>query len=218
MNDLIATPVTQQLILASQSPRRRELLTQLGFHFSIKASDIDETIIPSETAEVYVQRLATQKAQHVFNLLAVGEQQHTFVLGSDTSVIFNGKILGKPNDKKDCIKTLSMLSNSQHQVLTAVALVGKHGITETIVSTAVTFKELSKSEISAYWLTGEPQDKAGSYGIQGIAGQFVKNINGSYSAVVGLPLYETAKLLNQAGFTGAIACKGNNTNQHKGDV
>lgn len=196
-----------KLILASQSPRRRELLAQLGYQFSVQASDIDETVGQAESPTDYVLRLAKQKAQHVFNLLPEAEQAYSFVLGSDTSVVFNGKILGKPVDEQDCISTLSLLSDKQHQVLTAVALVSKDSVQGQVVTTDVILTSLSKAEISAYWLTGEPQDKAGSYGIQGIAGQFVKAINGSYSAVVGLPLYETAQLLTNAGFVGSIDTK-----------
>lgn len=199
-----STSKPPKLILASQSPRRSALLAQLGVQFSIQVSDIDETVEKDESAHDYVLRLAKQKALHVFNLLSNDEQEDSFVLGSDTSVVFDGQILGKPENKKDCIKMLSLLSNNQHQVLTAIALAGKSGIKGDVITTEVFFKTLSKKEISAYWLTGEPQDKAGSYGIQGIAGQFVKSINGSYSAVVGLPLYETAKLLNDAGIIGAI--------------
>jgi len=194
----------QKLILASQSPRRKSLLAQLGFQFSIQVSDIDETVENSEAAYDYVLRLAKQKALHVFNLLPSDEQAYSFVLGSDTSVVFNGKILGKPTNEEDCIKMLSLLSNNQHQVVTAIALAEKSGVKGEVITTDVSFKALSKQEMLAYWLTGEPQDKAGSYGIQGIAGQFVKTINGSYSAVVGLPLYETAQLLTDAGFVGAI--------------
>lgn len=206
MNELPVKPQLpkRELILASQSPRRKELLSQLGFMFSVQASDIDETVKCSEAAGDYVLRLATEKAKHVFNLLPDKDKLTNFVLGSDTSVIFRDKILGKPESEADCLNMLTMLSNAQHQVITAVALVDKKNIASELVTTQVTFKELSKEEILAYWLTGEPQDKAGSYGIQGIASQFVKNISGSYSAVVGLPLYETAKLLHQAGFTGAI--------------
>jgi septum formation protein len=209
MTNLIAnsTNMSQKLILASQSPRRRELLAQLGYQFSVQASDIDETQENLETAHNYVLRLAKQKALHILNLLPDAEQVNSFVLGSDTSVVFNGKILGKPDNEKDCLNTLSLLSNNQHQVLTAIALVSKNSVQGQVITTEVVFKTLTKAEISAYWLTGEPQDKAGSYGIQGIAGQFVKSINGSYSAVVGLPLYETAKLLAEAGFIGSINTK-----------
>jgi septum formation protein len=198
------TNTNVELILASQSPRRRELLAQLGYQFSVQASDIDETEEKAEQAHNYVLRLAKQKALHVLNSLSTAEQAYSFVLGSDTSVVFNGQILGKPDNEADCIKTLSLLSNKQHQVLTAIALVSKNTIEGQVITTDVVFKTLTKAEILAYWLTGEPQDKAGSYGIQGIAGQFVKSINGSYSAVVGLPLYETAQLLAKAGFIGSI--------------
>ena len=194
----------KKLILASQSPRRRELLNQLGFQFSIQASDIDEAVNIAETPSDYVLRLAKQKAQHVLKSLSEEEQKNSFILGSDTSVVMDGKILAKPENESDCLKTLSLLSDNQHQVLTAIALVSKSAVQGEVITTQVTFKKLSKAEIQAYWLTGEPQDKAGSYGIQGIAGQFVKTISGSYSAVVGLPLYETAQLLTQAGFVGAI--------------
>jgi septum formation protein len=195
------------LILASQSPRRKQFLAQLGYQFSVQASDIDERILPSELAYDYVFRLAKQKALHVFDSLSSAEQQVSSVLGSDTCVVVDDKILGKPINEDDCIATLSSLSNRQHQVMTAIALVNTKGIEGQVITTEVTFKALSKTEIQAYWLTGEPQDKAGSYGIQGIAGQFVKTINGSYSAVVGLPLYETAQLLNNAGYHGAIVAK-----------
>jgi septum formation protein len=195
------------LILASPSPRRKQFLAQLGYQFSVQASDIDERILPSELAYDYVFRLAKQKALHVFDSLSSAEQQVSSVLGSDTCVVVDDKILGKPINEDDCIATLSSLSNRQHQVMTAIALVNTKGIEGQVITTEVTFKALSKTEIQAYWLTGEPQDKAGSYGIQGIAGQFVKTINGSYSAVVGLPLYETAQLLNNAGYHGAIVAK-----------
>jgi septum formation protein len=202
-----STSANQKLILASQSPRRRELLAQLGYQFSVQVSDIDETVEPAETADNYVLRLAKQKALHILNLLPEAEQANSFVLGSDTSVVFNGQILGKPDNEADCLNMLSLLSNNKHQVLTAIALVSKNSAQGQVITTEVVFKVLTKAEISAYWLTGEPQDKAGSYGIQGIAGQFVKKINGSYSAVVGLPLYETVQLLAKAGFVGSIHAK-----------
>ena len=201
---------SQKLILASQSPRRRELLAQLGYQFTVQVSDIDETVADTETAYDYVLRLAKQKAQHIQNLLPEAEQANSQVLGSATCVVLNGQILGKPDNEADCIKTLSLLSNNQHQVLTAVALASQAGVQGQVITTNVVFKTLTAAEIQAYWLTGEPQDKAGCYGIQGIAGQFVKSINGSYSAVVGLPLYETAQLLAKAGFIGAI-----NTNPYE---
>jgi septum formation protein len=198
---------TKKLILASQSPRRRELLMQLGYQFTVQVSDIDESVKKNEMAYDYVLRLAKQKAQHVQKLISTQDKEYSYVLGSDTCVVLNGQILGKPENEEACIRTLSLLSNNQHQVLTAIALASQKDIQGQVVNTDVSFKSLSKAEIQAYWLTGEPQDKAGSYGIQGIAGQFVKTINGSYSAVVGLPLYETAQLLTTAGLMGAINTK-----------
>jgi len=190
-----------QLILASQSPRRKTLLAQLGYSFKIQASDIDEAHLPDELPEDYVQRLATEKAQKVFQLLSCDEKEVAVVLGSDTSVVINKVILGKPESLNDCINTLSLLSGQQHQVITAVAVISNNAIKTQLVTTKVFFKALTLAEIKAYWHTGEPQDKAGSYAIQGLAGQFVKTIHGSYSAVVGLPLYETAELLSQFGLS-----------------
>lgn len=179
------------LILASQSPRRKELLSQLGYQFETISADIDESIIDNELPRDYVLRLAIEKA----SVVAQNQATDSVVLGSDTSVIFEQHILGKPESLEDCCKQLLMLSNNTHQVLTAIAVIKNNNIYSEIISTDVTFKALSIEEIHRYWHTGEPQDKAGSYGIQGIGGQFVKQIKGSYSAVVGLPLYETAKLL-----------------------
>ena len=179
------------LVLASQSPRRKELLSQLGYQFQTIAADIDESIRDNESPNDYVLRLAIEKAK----VVAENQEANSIVLGSDTSVIFDQHILGKPETIDDCCKQLLMLSNNTHQVLTAIAAIKNNKIYSAIISTEVTFKVLSIEEIQRYWHTGEPQDKAGSYGIQGIGGQFVTQINGSYSAVVGLPLYETATLL-----------------------
>ena len=180
-----------KLILASQSPRRKELLAQLGYQFSCCPADIDETEQANETPMQYVERLALEKAQAI----AVDQCDNTLVLGSDTSVVNEGIILGKPKNLAQCIAHLSALSAKTHQVLTSIAVVQGPLSKSLVVCTEVEFKVLSLQEIKNYWATGEPQDKAGSYGIQGIAGQFVKQIKGSYSAVVGLPLYETSTLL-----------------------
>jgi len=188
-----------QLILASQSPRRKALLAQLGYSFKVQASDIDETLIRQESPKDYVLRLATEKAQKIFLSLPNIAQKTAVVLGSDTSVVIDDVILGKPENLNDCINTLLSLSDRHHEVLTAIAVVSDNKIATQFVTTKVFFKALTLAEIEAYWITGEPQDKAGSYAIQGIAGQFVKMIHGSYSAVVGLPLYETAELLSQFG-------------------
>jgi septum formation protein len=193
----------KQLILASQSPRRKSLLAQLGYEFTTQPADIDESVRGNESATDYVIRLAEEKAQKIFINLPVQQQVKSIVLGSDTSVVIDGHILGKPADEDECIATLQRLENKEHQVLTAIAVIThdelnqNNKIISQLVETQVQFKALSLDEIKRYWNTGEPCDKAGSYAIQGIGGQFVTTIKGSYSAVVGLPLYETAQLLAQ---------------------
>lgn len=177
--------------LASASPRRRELLGQLGIPFELLSADIDETPYVAEYASDYVQRLAVEKSQ-------AGQQvaQHPWpVLGADTIVVIDGQILGKPKDAEDARQMLNLLSGRTHQVMTAIALTAENYCEVRLVTTNVTFKTLSDEEIGAYWLTGEPADKAGSYGIQGIAGKFVERLEGSYFAVVGLPLLETEQLI-----------------------
>lgn len=183
------------IILASASPRRAELLQQIGLNFSVLPADIDETPEPDETPEHYVERLAREKA------LAVAESSpECLVLGSDTSVVLDGRILGKPTDPADARKTLARLSGATHQVMTAVALATDGQCQSVLVTTEVCFRQLSAAEIEAYVASGEPMDKAGSYGIQGLGGIFVNELRGSYSAVVGLPLQETAALLAGAGY------------------
>lgn len=197
----------KKLILASQSPRRKELLSQLGYQFSSQVADIDETPLHNETPEDYVLRLAKQKAQTIFQHLSIPEQENSIVLGSDTCVIAGDEILGKPDNEAHCIKMLGQLSDSSHKVLTSIAAINNQTIVSDVVTTTVYFKPLTLSEIKRYWQTGEPCDKAGSYAIQGIGGQFVTKINGSYSAVVGLPLYETAQMLATLGIASAIQGK-----------
>lgn len=182
------------IVLASKSPRRQSLLSQLGVQFSVHSADIDESIKGTETPAEYVERLAIEKAQAVVQL---PQYQSATVLGSDTSVVIDNKILGKPENKEDSAAMLMSLSGRRHQVYTAVALATKNSVITAVVVTHVEFKVLSAQEISNYWESKEPQDKAGSYGIQGLGGQFVKAIDGSYSSVVGLPLVETADLLEQ---------------------
>lgn len=194
----------KQLILASQSPRRKSLLAQLGYQFTTQAADIDESVHRNEKAKDYVLRLAKEKAHVIFASLSAQQQAQAIVIGADTSVVIEGEILGKPVNEKDCIATLQRLENKQHQVLTAIAAVSQEQPSKTrviskLVETHVQFKALTIDEIKRYWQTGEPCDKAGAYAIQGIGGQFVTTLKGSYSAVVGLPLYETAQLLAQAG-------------------
>ncbi|PHR83449.1 MAG: septum formation protein Maf [Colwellia sp.] len=199
----------KQLILASQSPRRKMLLGQLGYQFSTLVADIDESVCDHESAKDYVLRLAQEKALAIFHRLAHEQQKQSLVLGADTCVVIDGIVLGKPANEAECIEALLRLENNQHQVLTAIAVVGYEAVDAVdmqsqIIETQVHFKALTLSEITRYWQTGEPCDKAGSYAIQGIGGQFVTTINGSYSAVVGLPLYETAQLLAKSGLPTTI--------------
>ncbi len=205
----------KQLILASQSPRRKALLEQLGYKFTAQGADIDESVYENENAHDYVRRLAEEKAHAIFSRLSAELKAKTVVIGSDTSVVVAGEILGKPRDEAECIKTLLRLENCNHQVLTAIAAVSCQHANNTlskVIETQVTFKALTVAEIKRYWQTGEPCDKAGSYAIQGIGGQFVTTIKGSYSAVVGLPLYETAQVLAEMGLPTPIQTPENNAN------
>lgn len=181
------------LYLASGSPRRRELLTQIGVPFSTLLVPVDENSLPEEPPRVYVERLARAKAQA--GLAALADPGDAVVLGADTAVILDGRILGKPQDRDEAVETLSALSGREHLVLTAVALASSTRVAARVVGTRVRFRVLTRAEIEAYWATGEPRDKAGSYAIQGLAAVFVSQLQGSYSAVVGLPLGETAELL-----------------------
>jgi len=180
------------IILASNSPRRAALLSQIQVDFTHISIAIDEIRQSNESSQDYVQRLALEKAE-------AGWQQNNqkgTVLGADTIVVCEGIVMEKPCDQAHAQQMMQLLSGNTHQVLTAVALVNDAQQAVKLVATDVTFKTLTEQDIAAYWETGEPQDKAGGYGIQGFAGQFVTHINGSYSAVVGLPLYETAALIN----------------------
>lgn len=180
-----------RIALASASPRRRELLAQLGADFIVVQAPIDESLLPGETAEVYVHRLAVAKAAAGYQ----AQQQPLPTLGADTIVVVDGEILGKPLDQTDFRRMMQLLSNRCHQVYTAVALHSASAQQAVLVKTDVWFGPLSDAQIDSYWHSGEPADKAGGYGIQGIGGRFVEKIHGSYFAVVGLPLYETAALL-----------------------
>lgn len=183
-----------QIILASASPRRRELLAQIGVQFSVMVADIDETSWADEVAEVYVARMAVEKAQAVRHRLTEAASP---ILAADTSVVLDGKILGKPCDQEDALSMLARLSGRTHQVYTALALLDSEGQTHQRLSvSAVTFRGLSEAERVAYWATGEPADKAGAYAIQGRAAVFISRLEGSFSGVMGLPLYETAELLS----------------------
>ncbi|WP_061019103.1 Maf family protein [Vibrio splendidus] len=202
----------KHLVLASGSPRRKELLSQLGYEFSVLVTDVEECKHAQETAEEYVKRLSLDKALAALSLLKdnPSERQHVVpssdtvdngsdivVLGSDTVVVSQGQVLEKPSDFADSKRMLTQLANERHQVMTAVSVVSEEKQRTEIIITDVWFKPLSEKEIEQYWQTGEPCDKAGSYGIQGLGGRFVTRIEGSYYAVVGLPLFETDQLLQE---------------------
>ncbi len=186
-----------QVILASASPRRRELLQQIGVNTIVQSVDIDESQIQNELVMDYVQRLAMEKAQCGFN--TIKNEQKLPVLGSDTIVEIDGSILGKPENRQHAKSMLQQLSGQKHAVHTSVAIVTVDKRIIDTSSSQVLFKSLEEREIDCYLATGEADDKAGAYAIQGIAAQFIKNINGSFSGVMGLPLYETAQLLKQCG-------------------
>ncbi len=206
------------LVLASGSPRRRELLARLGVEFDVRPADVDETPRPAESADDLVRRLAVDKAQAG---LAAAPEAHVVVLAADTVVVLDGEVLGKPADAADASTTLGRLSGRTHVVCTGVAVArrGAGGptdpdpaadgvalgpavtLTVEVVATEVTFVDLDPADVTAYVATGEPLDKAGAYGIQGLAGVFVSSVHGSYDNVVGLPLAVTARLLAEAGIS-----------------
>jgi septum formation protein len=185
--------------LASASPRRSSLLKQIGIAHRVQAVDLDEAAQEGETPAYYVTRLARAKAQALWSRLSA--EQRLPVLGSDTTVALGNEVLGKPRDRDDAVQMLSRLAGRTHQVYTAVALQHAHGCEARLSVSDVTVKPLSEQEILAYWTSGEPADKAGAYGIQGLAALFIERIAGSYSGIVGLPLYETGELLRMIGIT-----------------
>ena len=188
------------LYLASGSPRRRELLTQIGVPFSTVSAAIDETPLPNESPVAYVERLAREKARAGREQLLMSPPASAFcVLGADTTVVLNERILGKPIDEADALVMLMALSGREHEVLTAIAILDEGRCETRVVRSSVRFRNISKQEASLYWASGEPRDKAGGYAVQGLAAVFVSGLNGSYSAVVGLPVCETAELLGHFG-------------------
>jgi len=184
------------IYLASNSPRRAELLRQIGVDFRVIAVAIDESATAQETPEAHVTRLALEKARAGHAVLQ-GDHCRP-VLGADTMVVAGDVAMGKPRDREDAIRMLQLLSGNTHRVLSAVALVDAAEAWRLSIS-RVTFRTLTRDECAAYWSTGEPGDKAGGYAIQGRAAMFVSRLEGSYSGVMGLPLYETAELLAEAG-------------------
>jgi septum formation protein len=186
------------IYLASASPRRRELLDQIGVSYALLPVAVDEQISGGESAEAYVERLARAKAAAGWQTLQRNPDAPP-VLAADTAVVVDDRILGKPEDRDDGLAMLAALSGRCHRVLTAVALMDGRQTRMAINTTEVCFRTLSAAERAAYWSTGEALDKAGAYAIQGRAAKYISRIDGSYSGVVGLPLFETAELLRAAG-------------------
>jgi len=193
--------MTKSVVLASASPRRTALLKQMNIAHTIQPADIDESPRLNETPLSLVSRLAAEKGQAVKAKLASKQTltDDTVILASDTLIAFNGQSVGKPENKADAKRILTMLSGNTHEVLTAISVLNNTRQQTQVITTSVTFAALTDEQITAYWETGDPADKAGSYAIQGIGGEFVVSINGSASAVIGLPLYETRQLLNEFG-------------------
>lgn len=181
-----------KLHLASSSPRRRQLLDSMGIPFTYAGVDIDESRLPGEQVAGMALRLACGKA-------AACPERSLPILGADTVVALGDRAFGKPRSEEDALDMLRALSGKTHQVLTAVALSCTEGLFSTTVVTDVRFRDIDHDEARAYWQSGEPADKAGSYAIQGLGGIFVESLTGSYSGVVGLPVFETAALLQNAG-------------------
>lgn len=187
------------IYLASASPRRRELLRQLGIAFEVMPSNLLEVRAPFESPEAYVVRVALDKARHVARLVCERGLPPRPVLGADTEVVCDGEILGKPRDRQHGFEMLRRLAGRSHEVLTGLALLHEEVEHTALSRSTVTFGPMSEAEIRRYWDSGEPQDKAGGYAIQGRAAAFIARIEGSYSGIMGLPLYELWQLLKRIG-------------------
>ena len=199
-------PTPNIIYLASKSPRRRDLLKQIGVHYELLMMreaapriDIDESPLQGETPHVYVERVVKLKSDTALRVMRERKLPIRPVLTADTIVTFDGDILGKPTSRDDAVTTLKRLSGQTHQVLTAVMVANGDDIHKILTTSLVTFAKLDEETIKRYVDSGEPMDKAGAYGVQGRAATFIAKLSGSYSGVVGLPLYETAALLRDAG-------------------
>jgi len=198
-----------RIYLVSRSPRRRELLKQIGIAFELlllredlrRGADVDETPVPGESAAAYVSRVARAKAEAGWCRIANRRLLPRLVLAADTTVVLDGEIIGKPADTRHAQQLLRRLSGRTHQVMTAVAVAREARVETALSTSAVEFRELADGEIRRYVASGEPLDKAGAYAIQGRAAVFVRAISGSYSGIMGLPLFETAELLGRFGVT-----------------
>ena len=189
------------LILASSSPRRRQLLEQIGLTFTVESADIDERLQPNEVPAKYVQRLAVEKAQAIFDRHRNDEDDSSdplIVLGADTAVVLDGEVLGKPTDQADARRMLELLAARTHQVLTGIAAVSRTGMVSEVEITQVFFDLIDDEELVHYLMSGEPMDKAGAYGIQGYAARWIPRIEGCYFNVMGLPISRTIALLARA--------------------
>ncbi len=185
------------IYLASQSPRRVELLRQLGVRFEVVNAAVDESVQHAESPDQYVLRVARAKVEAA--LVVLGGKANRPLLAVDTAVTLDGHILGKPRDRADGLAMLARLSGRTHQILSALALWTPDGVRQALSTSTVTFRAITPKEAVVYWDSGEPADKAGSYAIQGRGAVFIERLEGSYSGVMGLPLYEMAQLLMQAG-------------------
>jgi nucleoside triphosphate pyrophosphatase len=198
-------PLDRGIYLASRSPRRRELLSQIGVRYHLllfrsrpdSPPDVDESMQPNEAPDTYVERVARLKAEAGWRLLRVRNLPLAPVLAADTTVALEHRILGKPADRKQAVEMLAALSGTRHEVLTAVALARDDQCDSALSRSEVQFKKLSAEDIAQYVATGECDDKAGAYAIQGRAARFIMELRGSYSGVMGLPLFETSQLLEK---------------------
>ncbi|HEX2531227.1 MAG TPA: Maf family protein [Burkholderiaceae bacterium] len=200
-------PIDHKIYLASKSPRRRELLRQIGIEFELlllrdrtpRGPEVSEAVLPGEPADVYVTRVTHEKADFAYKTMVWRKLPIRPILAADTTVVLEGRILGKPADAAEAAEMLKSLSGHTHQVLTSVAVKYGEEIWQITQSSNVTFGNLADETIRAYCMTAEPYDKAGAYAIQGAAASFICAIDGSYSGIMGLPLFETAQLLRKAG-------------------
>lgn len=187
----------ESIILASASPRRSQLLTQIGVAHAVRTVDLDEGRLPGEPPRVYVERLARDKARAAAAALGAGCDRP--LLAADTSVVLGAEIFGKPADEDECLRMLLALGGRTHEVMTGIALLAGDALLADVSVSRVTFRPLREEECRRYWRSGEPRDKAGGYAVQGFGAVFVERLEGSYSGVMGLPLFETARLLAAAG-------------------
>lgn len=200
-------PADHRIYLASKSPRRRELLRQIGIDFELlllrdkspRGPDVSEEVLPNEKAEDYVMRVTCEKAEFAGHVMLMRRLPIRPVLAADTTVVVDGRILGKPADEAEAMEMLRALSGRTHQVLTSIALYHEEHSRQILQVSDVTLSVLTEEAMHAYCASSEPYDKAGGYGIQGMAAAFVERITGSYTGIMGLPLFETAKLLQEAG-------------------